>query len=235
MLGIKTRALRWLAVRSPRHEGLYRYFCEPTGHEWADVLRERGDFYAMGEHCFIDPYAVLADRAFIRLGNNVRINKCTMWCHDGSVNMINRAYGLRLDNVGKIDIRDNVYIGFGAVILPGVTIGPNAIVAVGSVVRSDVAEGDVVGGVPAKRVGRLDMSVAILQAKNREFPWRHLIEARQGEGPDDSSVEPVMRRLRLQYFYGSPSEQGSHANVSNSGGASASKQPARDPSDYSTP
>lgn len=202
MLGISGRVFRWLAVRSPRHEGLYRYLCEPNGVDWANMLRERGDFYAMGEHCFIDRYAYIVDRAFIRLGNNVRINRCVMMCHDGSVNMINRAYGLRLDNVGKIDIRDNVYIGYGAVILPGVTIGPNAIVSVGSVVRSDVAEGDVVSGVPAKRVGRLSMSVAMLQAKNRGYPWRHLINARQGE--QDESIEPELQRLRLEYFYGSP-------------------------------
>jgi acetyltransferase-like isoleucine patch superfamily enzyme len=49
--------------------------------------------------------------------------------------MINRAFGLRLDNVGKVDICDNAYIGFGATILPDVKIGPNAIVSAGSVVR----------------------------------------------------------------------------------------------------
>ncbi|MEQ1883065.1 MAG: glycosyl transferase family 2, partial [Burkholderiales bacterium] len=49
------------------------------------------------------------------------------------------AFGLRLDSVGKVGIRGNVYIGYGAIILPSVTIGPNAIVSAGSVVRSDVA------------------------------------------------------------------------------------------------
>jgi hypothetical protein len=118
--------------------------------------------------------------------------------------MINRAFGLRLDSVGKVDIRDNVYIGYQSVILPGVTIGPNAIVSAGSVVRSDVAEGDVVAGVPAKRVGRLDMSVAMLKAKNQKFPWRHLIEERNSEF--DPKMEPELVRLRAEYFFGSRSE-----------------------------
>jgi len=200
-MSVIAKVLRALAVRDARFEGAFRRICRPNGLEWATMLRERGDFYAMGEHCAIDPHALILSRMYIRLGNNVRIANCAIFCHDGSVAMINRAYGLRLDNVGKVDIRDNVSIGFGSIILPGVTIGPNAIVSAGSVVRSDVAEGDVVAGVPAKRVGRLEMSVAMLKAKNQKFPWRHLIERRVGEF--DPDMEPELARLRVEYFYGS--------------------------------
>lgn len=196
------KVLRVLAVRNSRYEGLYRRLGNPGGLEWAEMLRERGDFYAMGEHCSIDPHALVMGRSSIRLGNNVRLATCAVFCHDGSVNMINRAFGLRLDSVGKVDIRDNVYIGYHAIILPGVTIGPNAIVSAGSVVRSDVAEGDVVSGVPARRVGRLELSVAILKAKNQKFPWRHLIEERNSEY--DPKMEPELVRLRVAHFYGTP-------------------------------
>jgi acetyltransferase-like isoleucine patch superfamily enzyme len=191
--------LRRLAIRDARFEGLYRRLAQPGGLEWAAMLRARGDFYAMGEHCSIDPYALIEDRAYIRLGSNVRIATCAIMGHDGAVNMINRAYGLHLDSVGKIDIRDNVFISYGAIVLPGVTIGPNAIVSAGSVVRSDVAEGDVVAGVPAKRVGRLDISVAMLKAKNEKFPWRNLIEQRAGEY--DAAMEPELVRARVKYFF----------------------------------
>lgn len=197
-------ALRALAVRDRRYDALYRRVGEPGGLEWAQMLRERGDFYAMGDDCYIDPFAQIEDRAYIRLGNNVRIANCTMLGHDGAVNLINRALGLRLDSVGKIDIRDNVYIGYHAIILPGVTIGPNAIVSAGSVVRSDVAEGDVVAGVPAKRQGRFDISVAMLKAKNLTYPWRHLIEKRNSEV--DAEMEPELVRLRVEHFYGAPPE-----------------------------
>ena len=166
------------------------------------MLRERGDFYAIGDDCYIEPYAEIFDRAYIRIGNNVRITPCTILGHDASVNMINRAFGLHLDNVGKIDIRDNVFIGYHSIILPGVTIGPNAIVSAGSVVRSDVAEGDVVAGVPAKRQGRLELSVALLQARNRGYPWRPLIEQRNREF--DAAMEPELVRQRVEYFYGAP-------------------------------
>ncbi len=49
-----------------------------------------------------------------------------------------------------VEILRNVYIGAGAIVLPGVTIGPNAIVAAGAVVRESVPPGSMVGGVPAR-------------------------------------------------------------------------------------
>jgi acetyltransferase-like isoleucine patch superfamily enzyme len=213
------KLLRHLAIRDARFEGLYRRFSRPGGLEWAEMLRERGDFREMGEHCYIDPHSLIEGRPFIRLGNNVRLATCAVFCHDGSVNMINRAFGLHLDIGGKVDIRDNVYIGYHAIILPGVTIGPNAIVSAGSVVRSDVAEGDVVAGVPARRVGRLEMSVAILIAKNQKFPWRHLIEQRVSEY--DPEMEPELNRMRAKYFYGSD-EAEKNGLPSNRGGSNAS-------------
>jgi acetyltransferase-like isoleucine patch superfamily enzyme len=199
-MSILKKILHRLTVRSRRFEGLYRRFGRPSGLEWAEMLRERGDFYSMGEHCSISPSALIEDRVYIRIGSNVRLATCAVFGHDGSVNMINRAYGLHLDSVGKVDIRDNVFIGYGAIILPGVTIGPNAIVSAGSVVRSNVGEGDVVSGVPAKRVGRLDMSVAMLKAKNERLPWRHLIEQRASDF--DAEMEPELIRLRRGHFYG---------------------------------
>jgi acetyltransferase-like isoleucine patch superfamily enzyme len=195
------KLLRALAIQDARLEGLYRRFCHPSGVEWASMRRERGDFYSMGDHCSIDPHAYFSVPAHVRLGNNVRLATCSVFCHDGAVNMINRAFGLRLDSVGKVDLRDNVYIGSGSILLPGVTIGPNAIVSAGSVVRSDVAEGDVVAGVPARRVGRLEFSVAMLKAKNQKFPWRHLIEQRASEF--DPEMEPKLEQMRAEYYYGS--------------------------------
>jgi acetyltransferase-like isoleucine patch superfamily enzyme len=52
-----------------------------------------------------------------------------------------------------VKIGDDVWIGARAVILPGVTIGSRCVVAAGAVVRSDVADGTIVAGVPARPVG----------------------------------------------------------------------------------
>ena len=52
-----------------------------------------------------------------------------------------------------IRIENGVWVGMGAKILPGITIGENAIVAAGAVVTKDLPPGMVVGGVPAKVLG----------------------------------------------------------------------------------
>jgi acetyltransferase-like isoleucine patch superfamily enzyme len=51
-----------------------------------------------------------------------------------------------------IIIKRNAWIGAAATILPGVTIGENAVVAAGAVVSKDVAANTIVGGVPAKMI-----------------------------------------------------------------------------------
>ena len=53
---------------------------------------------------------------------------------------------------GKIHIEKNAWIGASAIILQGVTIGENAVVAAGAVVSKDVPANTVVGGVPAKTI-----------------------------------------------------------------------------------
>jgi UDP-3-O-[3-hydroxymyristoyl] glucosamine N-acyltransferase len=129
----------------------------------------------------------------------VHFSECTLIGHDGSIAMLNRAYNVKLDSVGKIDIRDNVFIGYGAIIMPNVTIGPNAIVASGAVVTRDVAEGDIVGGVPAKPIGRVDDLVKKLQAETDALPWAELIRRR--EGGFDAAMEPELVRRRIKYFF----------------------------------
>ncbi len=57
---------------------------------------------------------------------------------------------------GPIHIRKNAWIGAGATILPGVTIGENAVVAAGAVVSKDVPANSIVGGVPAKIIKTIE-------------------------------------------------------------------------------
>jgi len=50
----------------------------------------------------------------------------------------------------------STYVGAGAILLPGTRIGDGAVVAAGAVVIQDVAEGRLVGGVPARVIKAAD-------------------------------------------------------------------------------
>ena len=63
-----------------------------------------------------------------------------------------RINGPRGAMSGDIMIGDKVWIGCGAIILPGVTIGRGATIAAGAVVTKDVQAGTTVGGVPARPI-----------------------------------------------------------------------------------
>jgi hypothetical protein len=115
--------------------------------------------------------------------------------------MLDRALGEPLDSVGYVVIRDNVFIGYGAIVMPNVTIGPNAIVAAGSVVVEDVPPETIVGGVPAAPIAGWSSHVERLRERTRALPWYELIEQRGATG-FDAELEPELKRLRAEYFFG---------------------------------
>jgi acetyltransferase-like isoleucine patch superfamily enzyme len=155
----------------------------------------------MGERCAIQTNVVITDPAYTRLGHNVSLSGCTLFGHDGVVNMLRNAYGGELDRVGRIDIRDNVFIGHQAIVMPGVTIGPDAVVAAGSVVTRDVLPGTVVGGVPAKPIARTRDLHAQLAQQTTQLPWHGLLAAR-ADPREPASQE--LQAQRLRHFFDSP-------------------------------
>ena len=103
----------------------------------------------------------------ITIGKNVFINfDCTFLALGGitiedevligpKVNLVTENHPLdpkeRKGLIAKpIIIKKNAWIGANATILPGVTIGENAVVAAGAVVSKDVPDNTIVGGIPAK-------------------------------------------------------------------------------------
>jgi maltose O-acetyltransferase len=108
----------------------------------------------LGRDVYIDDFAAfdhgflwlisIADEAVLSAG--VRIV-----AHDGSTN-----HWTGYIRLGRVDIGRRAYIGAHAIVLPGVSIGDNAIVGAGSVVRHDVPPGVVVMGNPAVEVGTVD-------------------------------------------------------------------------------
>ena len=201
-MGLRSRLAalcRHLALRHGRAVGLWRRLGTPSGVQWAEYLRRHGGLHAMGEHCSIQTNVVITDPAYTRLGRNVSLSGCTLFGHDGVVNMLRTAYGGELDRVGRIDIRDNVFIGHQAIVMPGVTIGPDAVVAAGSVVTRDVPPGTVVGGVPAKVIARTHDLHAQLVEQTSRLPWHAMLA---GRADPRAPASPELQARRLQHFFG---------------------------------
>jgi len=102
----------------------------------------------IGDHCSIQP-GVIFDYShcwLIKIGNNVTIApQAYLLTHDASTKKTNNY-----TKVGSITIEDNVFIGARALIMPGVTIGKNSVVAAGSIVTKSIPEGSIAAGNPAK-------------------------------------------------------------------------------------
>lgn len=103
-----------------------------------------GEDSLIGDHVFLD------GRAKLKIGDHVDIASQVM-IYNSEHDLTNETMKAREEDV---EIGDYVFIGPRAIILPGVSIGHGAVVAAGAVVTRDVPERSIVGGVPAKEIGR---------------------------------------------------------------------------------
>ena len=194
-----------LARRRPRGWPLRLYLraYRPRGDEYNDLLQRSLGIQAIGRNTHVNHGVVFTDPSYVRIGSNVVLSDCTILGHDGCTQVLAAAHGVPLDAVGKVDIRDNVFIGWGAIVMPGVTIGPDAVVAAGAVVTRDVPPGAVVGGVPARPLGTVSALVDKMRARTDALPWAELIHQR-GANAYDARLEPLLMQARLRHFWGTP-------------------------------
>ena len=98
----------------------------------------------LGERVFINQNCTFLDYAGIRLGDRVMVGpKATFITVGHPVDPEDRRGWL---SGAPIDVAENVWIGAGAMILPGVSIGRDAVVAAGAVVADDVPSASLVTG-----------------------------------------------------------------------------------------
>lgn len=92
---------------------------------------------------------------FIKIGDNFYSSSNVQFItHDGSVNVLRNLYDeyKDIDYFSPIIIGNNVFIGFGVVILPGSRIGDNVIVGAGSIVKGNLKSNSVYAGSPVKYI-----------------------------------------------------------------------------------
>src|SRR2546423_2135841 len=107
----------------------------------------------IGKNVFINFDCVFLDLGGITIDDNVLIAPKVSLLSEGHPISPNERQSLV---PGHIHIRKNAWIGAGATILPGVTVGENAVVAAGAVVSKDVPANTIVGGVPAKIIKTIE-------------------------------------------------------------------------------
>lgn len=122
-------------------------------------LVDHNIFASVGENFFFQPRIVPINADYIKFHNNDAVaSDVTFVNHDVLQKVFNNIDPEKQckKKYGCIEVMDNVFIGCNSTILYGVKIGPNAVVAAGSLVTKDVPPGSVVAGVPARVIGSFE-------------------------------------------------------------------------------
>lgn len=117
------------------------------------VYAARRKGVTVGNNCRIYIHSFGSEPFLISMGDSVTITSgVKIITHDGSTGLVRDEQGRRYQRYAPVKIGNNVFVGVNSVILPGVTIGSNVVVAAGSVVTRDVPDNNIVGGVPARHI-----------------------------------------------------------------------------------
>jgi acetyltransferase-like isoleucine patch superfamily enzyme len=145
----------------------------------ADYFRGQGA--QIGDNCRILIRDLGSEPYLIRIGNHCTITgNVAFITHDGGAWVFTEELP-SVQKFGTIEIFDNCFIGFGAMLMPNVRIGPNAIVAAGAVVTKDVPSNMVVGGCPAKPICTLEeYKRKVLVTWQQQKPPSYLPELKDG-------------------------------------------------------
>lgn len=122
----------------------------------------------VGERCRIigDARGMFGSEPYlVSLGDHVTVSSDVRFItHDGGV-WVFRDDQPDIDLVAPVRVGSNVFIGLGAIVLPGVTIADNVVIGAGAVVTRDVPPGVVAVGTPAKPVKSIDEYWTDVQAR----------------------------------------------------------------------
>lgn len=108
-----------------------------------------------GENFYANHNLIILDEAKVTFGNNVFVGpNCSFYTCGHPIDVSDRNKGLEF--AYPITIGNNVWIGGGVTILPGVTIGNNTIIGAGSVVTRDIPADVIAVGNPCKVIKQIN-------------------------------------------------------------------------------
>jgi maltose O-acetyltransferase len=109
----------------------------------------------IGDHVFMNYLCNIIDNNEVRIGQHVMIGPVVQ-IYTAAHPMQAEARNQGWEVAKPIVIEDNVWIGGGAILLPGVRVGRNAVVGAGAVVSRDVPSNTVVAGNPARVIREIE-------------------------------------------------------------------------------
>ncbi|MDT8388831.1 MAG: acyltransferase [Thiogranum sp.] len=119
-----------------------------------DTIIEQGDGGSLniGARTTIQPRCqISAYTGPIRIGEDVQIGPgCAFYPYNHGMSVEQSMQQQPLVTRGGIVIEDDVWLGYGVIVLDGVRIGAGAVIGAGSVVTADIPPGAVAAGVPAR-------------------------------------------------------------------------------------
>jgi acetyltransferase-like isoleucine patch superfamily enzyme len=115
------------------------------------ILEAYGGSIAIGENVYIGPYCVIYGHGGLRIGRDVMIAAGTKIIPANHIAYLSeRPFSQLGETRNGISIGDNVWIGSNCVVLDGVSIESNTVVAAGAVVSKSLSSGWIYAGVPAQ-------------------------------------------------------------------------------------
>ena len=153
---------------------------KPIDYNSIEYFRSRG--VEIGENVHLFNTNIDFGHGFlVSIGNNVTLTGVTVLAHDASTQI-----PLGVSKVGRVKIGNNVFVGHGSIILPGVNIGDNCVIGAGSVVSKDIPSGSVAVGNPVRIVGNYADFVEKHKAQMEQRPvfptfWADKSDAEKAE------------------------------------------------------
>lgn len=109
----------------------------------------------IGNNCRMINVKYSTEPYLIKIGNHVSATSVHFENHDGGVWCFREGIA-GIDIIKPIIIGNNVYIGYGTVVLPGVKIGDNVIIGACALVSRDIPPNSVAVGIPARVIKTID-------------------------------------------------------------------------------
>lgn len=153
-----------------------------------------GSNFRRNEHCIIDQ----SHCWLITIGNDVTLApNVHILAHDASM-----WHDTGYTRIAPVSIGNNVFIGAGSIVLPGITIGNNVVIGAGSVVTRSVPDDCVVAGNPARRICSYDEYISKHKAYQKtKTCYSELYTARNPKLTDDMKNEMVSDLSKNDFGY----------------------------------